>query len=43
MFVLFCALSVSMTEGTRIEAIEYRQEEERMPSQIAFDSWIQES
>ena len=38
MFVLFCALSVSMTEETRMKAIEYRQEKEWMPTRVAFDS-----
>jgi exopolysaccharide production protein ExoQ len=43
MFILFCALSVSMTEEVRMEAIEYRHEQEWMPSKVAFDSPIQES
>jgi exopolysaccharide production protein ExoQ len=38
MFVLFCALSVSMTEEARMEAIEYRQEKEWMPARVVFDS-----
>jgi O-antigen ligase len=37
-FVLFCAISVSMTEAPRMEAIEHEREEEYMPSGIASDS-----
>jgi O-antigen ligase len=44
MFVLFCAISVSMTEAPRTEVIDYQQEDEYVPSGIAADSgMIQES
>jgi hypothetical protein len=43
-FVLYCAISVSMTEARGMEAVEQEQEEECMPSGIASDSsMIQES
>jgi O-antigen ligase len=43
-FVLYCALSVAVTEASRMEVIELEQEEECMPSGIASDSsMIQES
>lgn len=37
-FVLFCAISVSMTEARRVEAMEHEPEEEHMPSVIVSDS-----
>jgi exopolysaccharide production protein ExoQ len=43
MFILFCAVSVSMTEAPRMEAIGYPAEEEYMASTIDCDSLIQES
>jgi exopolysaccharide production protein ExoQ len=43
-FILYCALSVSVTEATRYEVIELEQEDEYVPSGIAPDSgMIQES
>ncbi len=38
MFVLFCSISVSMTEAHAAAAIEHEQEEEYVPSGIASDS-----
>jgi exopolysaccharide production protein ExoQ len=44
MFVLFCSISVSITEAPATEVVEQEQEEEYVPSGIASDSgMIQES